>query len=82
MLCSCGALTTSEGRTCKSCDRISTVLPQLHMLSTGSAGKDNDVSAKQKLQKAALSIGGNEIKKCSWEVIILMTETQEEKCPP
>lgn len=33
------------------------------MLSTGSAAKDNDVSAKQKLQKAALSIGGNEIKK-------------------
>lgn len=52
------------------------------MLSMGSAGKDNDVSAKQKLQKAALSIGKNEIKKCSWEVIILMTETQEEKCPP
>lgn len=52
------------------------------MLSTGSAGKDNDVSAKQKLQKAVLSIGGNEIKKYSWEVIILMTETQEEKCPP
>lgn len=42
------------------------------MLSTGSAGKDNDVSAKQKLQKAVLSIGGNE--KYSSEVIILMTE--------